>query len=311
MRTQRFGEGQLRPYPSEAGLGWGLPVKRKARATGQGHLGNPIEWHLNKIRQFGPSIPHWPCTGTILPLRLSGVIRHEAAGNFIQGCMMTNASTPLFLVLVTSLATTGACSSESTSQDRYQANEVTPKKRQDDAKAQGGTPNTAGTDGAQDAPQRVETDNDRYWIDNVVKSCTRRDFKGFFESFVRSAAVRERYTADPIAVSSKGVVTQSPRNRYFDFPIAMTDYRYISKNSENSEPNEFLWLTFDQSQSNKYRVDWVRVRYAGIGNDAEGEAEITGTYGLPGYLIFEPTDKCWRLVEDSVYEGPYVGSLSN
>ena len=224
--------------------------------------------------------------------------------------MKIDVSTPRLILLVTSCAAFGGCSSESLGKIQHQMNAVESETQQA-AGARGKTQNTAGTDGAQDAPQRVETENDVYWIDNAAKACVRRDFKSFFESFVRSAAVRNRYTSDPIAVSTKGDVIRSPLNRYFDFPIAMMDYRYISKNSEDTKPTEFLWLTFDQSQSDQYRVDWVRVRYAGIGNDAEGEAEITGTYGLPGYLIFEPTDKCWRLTEDSVYEGPYVGSLRN
>ena len=222
-----------------------------------------------------------------------------------------NASTPLLFVLMTSLATIGACSSESVEQGQYQSNVAELKKRQDDAKPKNGTPNTAGTDGAHDAPQRVVTKNDRYWIDEAAKACKNREFKSLFVAFVRSAAVRERYTADPITLSTKGKVRQSPRARYFDFPVAMKDYTFISKNSEGAEPNvEYVRLTFNQSQNDKHRIDWVRVRYGGIGNDAEGEAEIIGTYGLPGYLIFEPTVSCWRLIEDSVYEGSYAGNLN-
>lgn len=221
------------------------------------------------------------------------------------------ASMSDIFVLIFSIATIGACSNDGAGQDQYRLKAAEPEPRHDHANAKGGAPNTAGTDGAQDAPQRVETENDRYWIDNAAKACVRRDFKSFFESYVRSAAVRGQYTADPIAISTNGNVIQSPLSRYFDFPIAMTDYRYISKNSEGTQSEEFLWLRFDQSQNGQYRVDWVRVRYAGIGNDAEGEAEIAGTYGLPGYLIFEPNDECWQLIEDSVYEGPYPGSLRN
>ena len=222
-----------------------------------------------------------------------------------------NASTPLLFVLMTSLVTIGACSSESVEQGQYQSNVVELKKRQDDAKPKNGTHNTAGTDGAHDAPQRVVTENDRYWIGEAAKACKNREFTSLFAAFVRSAAVRDLYTADPITLSTKGEVRRLPRARYFDFPIAMQDYTFISKNSEGAGPNvEYVRLTFNQSQSDKYRIDWVRVRYGGIGNDADGEAEIIGTYGLPGYLIFEPTDTCWRLIEDSVYEGPYEGNLN-
>ena len=222
-----------------------------------------------------------------------------------------NASTPLLFVLMTSLVTIGACSSESVEQGQYQSNVVELKKRQDNAKSKSGMPNTAGTDGAQDAPQRVDTENDRQWIEEAANACKNREFTSLFAAFVRSAAVRDLYTADPITLSTKGEVRRLPRARYFDFPIAMQDYRFISKNSEGAGPNvENVRLTFNQSQGDKHRIDWVRVRYGGVGDDAEGEAEIIGTYGLPGYLIFEPTDTCWRLIEDSVYEGPYEGNLN-
>ena len=221
-----------------------------------------------------------------------------------------NASTPLLFVLMTSLVTIGACSSESVEQGQYQSNVVELKKRQDNAKSKSGMPNTAGTDGAQDAPQRVDTENDRQWIEEAANACKNREFTSLFAAFVRSAAVRDLYTADPITLSTKGEVRRLPRARYFDFPIAMQDYRFISKNSEGGPNVEYVRLTFNQSQGDKHRIDWVRVRYGGVGDDAEGEAEIIGTYGLPGYLIFEPTDTCWRLIEDSVYEGPYEGNLN-
>lgn len=220
-----------------------------------------------------------------------------------------NASTPLLLMLVSSFATIGSCSNGSAEQGN-RTNIVSPEDQQGDDKAKGRGASTAGTDGAEDAPQRVGTENDRYWIDEAAKTCKNSEFKSFFVAFVRSAAVRDLYTADPITLSTKGKVRQSPRARYFDFPIGMTDYTFISKNSEDAEPNvEYVRLTFDQSQGDKHRIDWVRVRYAGIGNDADGEAEIAGTYGLPGYLIFEPTATCWQLVEDSVYNGLYEGDL--
>lgn len=221
-----------------------------------------------------------------------------------------NAYLPRLTAFALSCAMLGACSDGGTRQGGDTSDVAALKQQRIEAKATKGIPNTAGTDGAQDAPQRVETANDRYWIDEAAKACKNREFTSLFAAFVRSAAVRDLYTADPITLSTKGEVRRLPRARYFDFPIAMQDYRFISKNSEGGPNVEYLRLTFDQSQGDKHRIDWVRVRYGGIGNDAEGEAEIIGTYGLPGYLIFEPTDTCWQLTEDSVYEGPYEGNLN-
>lgn len=211
---------------------------------------------------------------------------------------------------------TGACSAEQADpeksgvQHNYQSEVDDPQSQSSGSHTLPATANTAGTDGAQDTPRYVVTDNDEYWIHEAETACRNSEFKSFFEAFVRSVGVRNRYTRDPIILSTKDTIRQVPRSRYFDFPIAMSDHRFISKNTENGEPDvEFLRLTFNQSQSDKYRIDWVRVRYAGNGDDREGEAEIIGTFGLPGYLIFEPTENCWQLIEDSVYEGRYEGNL--
>ena len=219
---------------------------------------------------------------------------------------MMNASTPLLFLLVSTFATIGSCSSESTERGN-RTKIVSPEVQQGNNVAKGRDENTAGTDSA---PQRIETENDRYWLEEAATACKNSEFKSFFVAFVRSAAVRDLYTADPITLSTNGKVKRSPRTGYFDFPIGMTDHAFISRNSGATEKEQsYVRLSFDQSQGDKYRIDWVRVRYAGIGNDADGEAEIIGTHGLPGYLIFEPTPTCWQLVEDSIYDGPYEGDL--
>lgn len=161
-------------------------------------------------------------------------------------------------------------------------------------------------------PSERLNDNDRYWLRSAANACNRQDFKDFFVAFVRSAGVRHEYTADPVLVVTRGTDKKYPRDRYFGFPIGMTDYRFVSKNSEgDTTASELLWLDFKPPQNGSYRIDWVRVRYSGLGNDAEGEAEIEGTYGLPGYLLFKASKGCWLLSEDTLYEGPFEGELTN
>jgi len=159
--------------------------------------------------------------------------------------------------------------------------------------------------------KQTESEHDRFWLEAAATACEDREFKSFFEAFVRSAAVRNRHLADPIAIIANGESIELARKLYVDFPIAMADYTFVSKASEHAGPNkqEYLHLTFNQSQNSRYRVDWVRIRYAGNGNDADGEAEIARTYGKPGFLIFEPTQTCWRLVEDNEHDGAYPGDL--
>jgi hypothetical protein len=164
---------------------------------------------------------------------------------------------------------------------------------------------------AKNGPKQTESEIDRFWLETAATACENGEFKSFFEAFVRSVAVRNRHMADPIAILANRKSIKLALARYVDFPIAMADYTFVSKASEHAGPNkqEYLHLTFNQSQSSRYRVDWVRIRYAGNGNDADGEAEIAGTYGKPGFLIFEPTQTCWRLIEDNVHDGPYPGDL--
>lgn len=171
--------------------------------------------------------------------------------------------------------------------------------------------NTDNPQVAKNGPKQTESENDRFWLETAATACENGEFKSFFEAFVRSVAVRNRHLADPIAIIANGESIELARTLYVDFPIAMSDYTFVSKASEHVGPNkqEYLHLTFNQSHNSRYRVDWVRIRYAGNGNDADGEAEIAGTYGKPGFLIFEPTQTCWRLVEDNEHDGTYPGDL--
>ena len=172
--------------------------------------------------------------------------------------------------------------------------------------------NTGGGSATQDAPKRELTESDILSLETAGKSCERRDFRTFFDSFIRSPAVRDRYTAATITMTTKGSTRRVARDRYFDFPIALRDYTYIAKSSEGAGPNEseYLRLNFNTANDNRQRIDWVRVRYAGNGNDGDGTAKIEGTIGLPGYLLFNPTKECWELIQDTVYEGPFEGDLN-
>ncbi len=163
-------------------------------------------------------------------------------------------------------------------------------------------PNTAGADGAQDAPTFVITDAERDWLKQAETACKARAFPQFFWIFVHSKAVRNHYTLPMITLSTFGNARKIPKIRYYDFPVGAVDYNYVAKNSEEAtDPSKFEYLKLDmnQSQSDTYRVDWVRAEFDGK-TEGDDLGNVIRRYGNPGHLLFEASDVCWNLVQDTV-----------
>lgn len=158
----------------------------------------------------------------------------------------------------------------------------------------------------------AEDETDKLALTAAETACKSEDFRSFFEAYVRSQAVRDAYTAAAVTVSKDGTATETPKAAYDAFPIGMIDYYWVSKASETAvlaDPSaelEHLKMQFNQSQTNIWRVDWVRVRYDGKSEGGDDLGNETGTYGDPGYLLFNPTAACWELAQDTT-GGPGSG----
>lgn len=165
---------------------------------------------------------------------------------------------------------------------------------------------------AADQPPAAPDQTDVLMLEQAKTACAAAEFKGFFEAFVLSQAVRAAYTADSIDVSVAGKSAPVARADYTGFPIALIDYYWVSANSvvavlaDPKAELEHLKLQWNQSQTNIWRIDWQRVRYDGKSEGGDDLGNVIETYGQPGYLLFTPTETCWNLTQDTV-GGPSAG----
>ena len=158
------------------------------------------------------------------------------------------------------------------------------------------------------AEVRVRTESDELMLQAAKSACEARDFRGFFEAFTSSPFVREAYSAATVTRTVDGVSTKVARDVYAGegFPIALMDYYWVSASSARAvlaDPKaeyEHLKMEFNQSQSDIWRIDWQRVRYDGKTSGGDDLGNEIGTYGEPGYLLFNPTSACWELTYDFI-----------
>lgn len=172
--------------------------------------------------------------------------------------------------------------------------------------------NTAGTDGADDRPRREMTESDRLSLGFAKDACKFNDFDGFFSAFIRSWAVRERYTAAKVQFGTAGRSRPMPMRQYLDqnnFPIAPMDMSYVTTESANMfDVNDnwkslvFVELAFETASDNRQRVDWVSGKFERNLDPPpayleEGLGKLLEVKNR-GYVLFEPTDSCWELTQD-------------
>ncbi len=147
------------------------------------------------------------------------------------------------------------------------------------------------------------------------RACKAEDFKAFFDVFIVSKSVRQKYSASQIRYAVLGPHGEKISERTFDaasyssFPVKMLDYYYKPvKPARAGDEDEYLDLQFNQSQNNDVSVEWSRVHYDGqsdggddLGNplDANGKPIPKGAHQDPeGQLLFHPAADCWELSED-------------
>jgi hypothetical protein len=177
------------------------------------------------------------------------------------------------------------------------------------------TPNTAGTDGADDRPVRTMTESDRLFVEMADGACNAIDFASFFKAYSGSWAVREKYTAATVTYGMVGKSRAKPRRQYLDqndFPIAPMDYEFVTAESAaqfESKPNaswrdlSYVRLEFNTANDNRRRVDWLPGIFQKHQTPPppeleEGLGELVRATGGGGTLLFFPTETCWELVED-------------
>lgn len=169
------------------------------------------------------------------------------------------------------------------------------------------------------SPAQALSESDRILLDMAQNACRTRDHRTLFDAFVKSKAVRRKYSAATIRYIVLGPRGERISERRFDtanypsFPVTMQDYAYRpTKPARAGDTGEYLDLQFNQSQNNDLCVEWSRIHYDGqpddgddLGNplDANGKAIPKGTHPDPeGQLLFRPTADCWEFAEDTRWE---------
>jgi hypothetical protein len=165
------------------------------------------------------------------------------------------------------------------------------------------------------APAQTLSESDRILLDMASNACKASDYRTFFDSFVKSKAVRLKYSAATVqytVLGSQGAVISKQSfdgAGYPNFPVRMEDYSYRPvKPVRAGDTNEYLDLQFNQSQNNDISIEWSRIHYVGpptaeedLGTptDANGKPIPNGTHpDAEGQLLFRPTADCWEFSED-------------
>ncbi len=120
-------------------------------------------------------------------------------------------------------------------------------------------------------------------------ACTQDGYWSFFESFVRSASVRTRYTAEAVSLRSLAQpdleTGRVARQDYSGFRIALNDYQWVLAGTTQDVD---LKPTQD---GNVFRVDYSPVE---LGPDDE----VVRVTGAPGAYVFEHKNGCWELTQE-------------
>jgi len=165
------------------------------------------------------------------------------------------------------------------------------------------------------APTQTLSESDRILLDMASNACKANDYRTFFDSFVKSKAVRQKYSAATVqyaVLGSQGAVISKQSfdgAGYPNFPVRMEDYSYRPiKPARASDTNEYLDLQFNQSQNNDISIEWSRIHYVGPPTGEEDLGTPTDVNGKPipngthpdaeGQLLFRPTADCWEFSED-------------
>ncbi len=135
--------------------------------------------------------------------------------------------------------------------------------------------------------------------DMVTDACKRQDTQSFFEAITLSAVIRAEYSAPMVNVvayvgSEATVEKMAPP---VDYPLTLLDYEYLADFSPETGKGTQTKIEINQSQSNQIRVDWTRVTTDGVPTEGDANGTPTGMIGIPGYILFEPTETCWQLTE--------------
>jgi hypothetical protein len=162
------------------------------------------------------------------------------------------------------------------------------------------------------APDSV-SESDQMLLAAAATACKNGDPNAFFDSFIQSKAVQQKYSARSIEsakLSSDFSVDsweEAKAADYTAFPIVMVDYYRKSAQPLRQGVDEHVMIELNQSQTESFAVDWTRVTYDGkssggddLGNafKLDGTPYRAGEANTDGKLVFVVAGDCWNFTSD-------------
>lgn len=157
-------------------------------------------------------------------------------------------------------------------------------------------------------------ESDRIALRSAEAACQSRDPNAFFDAFIQSKAVQQKYSATSIEyvkLRSDFTVdswTEVKASDYTGFPIEMVDYYRKPTAPLNPGADEHVVIELNQGQNEAFVVEWTRVTYDGKssgGDDLgtaftlDGKPYKAGEPTTDGQLFFAATPDCWQLETDT------------
>jgi hypothetical protein len=174
--------------------------------------------------------------------------------------------------------------------------------------------------GAQD----TLSETDQLMLTEAETACKNGNPNAFFDTFIRSAAVRRKYSAatfDYVLRSTSGgdilsrekiksTATDLAGSGYDGFPIKMVDYYRKPVTALKHGDDEYVAIELNHSSDSRFVVEWARIYYQGPGEGGDDLGTPFDLDGQPydnagfkdGQLLFYPTSTCWQLVTDTRFQ---------
>ena len=124
----------------------------------------------------------------------------------------------------------------------------------------------------------------------AVDACTQKGYWSFFESFVKSEAIRKSHTSPKVVVSSYSG-NAKVEGKYKQFKIGLFDSSWIYVDPATKSSNVQRLDLKDELIGNTFRVTYQKV-------DFGPDEELVKTIGAPGAYVFELQNGCWRLTQE-------------
>ena len=121
-------------------------------------------------------------------------------------------------------------------------------------------------------------------------ACTQKGYWSFFESFVKSEAIRKSHTSPKVVVSSYSG-NAKVEGKYKQFKIGLFDNTWIYIDPAKKTDTVQRLKLKDEARGNTFRVNYQKAEFG-------PDEVLLKTIGKPGAYVFQLQNACWRLTQE-------------